>query len=187
MGSSSVAVAYDGKFQIGPQIGVSRTKATGDVYGHDTAVSGGLVVRYTVPMSDSGLFVGFQAGVTRESASGGSSEGGVSVELDIDWSMDFMPMVGYRMGKTSLSVAAGFSNLYGDLEFDVAGVSFSDSNWHAGWKIAPGIDYQISENMALFGQAYYANYGSDSYNIAGASVNFDLETYGTQFGVLFSF
>ncbi len=118
-----------------------------------------------------------------------------------------MPRVGYRFGNLSISLAGGASFMYAQQEFngerekgsDTIGqptdkkTAINDSHIHVGWKIAPGIDYRITERLSLFGQFHYANYGSatyklaDQYTNAGTFRSGDLKVVGGRVGILLAF
>lgn len=191
MGTAPAATAAEGLFQIGPQVGYSKTTITASVLGvsesgSEKGPSIGLVARYTVPL-DNGLLLGVHAGINREFITDEESESGVTQEVSTQWSLDLMPRIGYRTGKATLSIAAGFSALQGDLEFSALGVSIQDENWHMGWKVAPGIDYQLNESVTLFSQVHYAEYGSETYNIVGIPIDLEPKTYGIRAGFLYGF
>ncbi len=198
--SASIGVANanegiaKGVFQIGPQIGYSDFDASvsdGSVNSKtsvdDKAV--GLIARYTVPLSTDGLFVGIEAGIAKEFASDEEVSGTITGNSSVEWTADLMPRVGYKLGKASLSLTGGLSLLQG--KSGISGgplpAAESDTQWHVGWKIAPAIDYEISERVSLFAQVHYAKYNSQTYSLAGAGLTVKPKTVGIRTGVLFSF
>ncbi len=192
VGFASIAQA-GGTFQMGPQLGYSGYEMGGlDL--SDVAV--GIVARYTVPMEGSGLFLGLHTGFAKEFAKYEIKRTinirNVQVEssskVSAEWSIDVMPRIGYDFGDVSLSLASGLSFLQGQVSVSVLDVSVKDKQWHTGWKIAPGIDYDLSENFTLFGTFDYAKYNSKDYNLVGLTIpSGKPEMVGGRIGVLYNF
>ncbi len=207
----------DGVFQIGPQFGYSDFDISPSAYGTDLGdydmqgASVGLVARYTVPVGGNGMFVGLQAGFSKEFASekdtlsdtvtvgGYAVMGTVTGKTSANWGADIMPRIGYVFNDLSLSLAAGLSFVQGKFSLSGSGavtgpgidgplvLSDKDTQWHRGWKIAPGIDYQLSEDVTLFGQVYYARYKAQTYTVSGVSVKGKPEMRGVRVGILLGF
>ena len=172
----------EGTFQIGPQIGYSDFHAGKDADADLDNGAVGLVARYTVPLENN-MFVGVQFSLAKEF----SEFTAPTEKAIIDWSVDIMPRIGYNMGKVSLSIAAGLSFAKVKTELNQNGGLDKESQTHLGWKIAPGIDYKVSENMTLFGQVYHARYKSKEYTSGDVPSDISLKSTGVNVGVLFNF
>lgn len=196
------AAQAESTWQIGPQFGYSKETLKD---GMDSIALGG-VARYTYHRENSGLFGGIHLGGVVEFGKENKNlvvdryEG--RVRTFNEWTIDVMPRVGYKLGDLSLSLAGGLSFMYGQQEYngvrdkgsdDEKSISMNDQHVHTGWKIAPGIDYKLTERLSLFGQFHYAKYGSKTYKLnsggtdAGTYKSGSLKVVGGRVGVLLAF
>ena len=190
--SVSLAFADQGKFSVGVTAGQSDW--TFESEGEDEDLKGasfGLAARYTIPVGDRAFF-GAHMAFTKESANLEDSENiygyDVKAKFETDWSSDILARFGTDLGGVSPYVAGGLSIAKATLEGSADGREFfNESATHLGWKIALGADLDLTEQLTMFLQAEYADYGKEKYE----DENFIVEAEGKQkairFGVMFSF
>ena len=129
------------------------------------------------------LLVGIEAGFSIENVSHTQAfdvaDIPVDVAADISWSFDAMWLLGYDFGRVSAFLAGGGSYIDGEITASGAGLAATDENTHLGWKLAPGVEIELSESSALLVRANYALYQSKKYtgalNTATFSSNVDID------------
>lgn len=136
----------------------------------------GAMARVT-QMLHNGVFFGLQLSGTMETANesheGTALVGGISrttrVEVESNFSADIMGRFGANLGGVSPYIAGGLSILNAEMKLSrrwPSGRTLSDtaSDTHTGWKIALGADFNATENIRIFAQAGYTQYGKKSYS-----------------------
>ena len=129
------------------------------------------------------MLVGIEAGFSVENVSHNQAfdvaDIPVDVAADIPWSFDAMWLIGYDFGRVSAFLAGGGSYVSGEITASGAGLTATDENTHLGWKLAPGVEIELSESSALLVRANYALYQSKKYtgalNTGTFSSNVDIE------------
>ena len=137
------------------------------------------------------MLVGVEAGFSVENVSHTQAFDGAGIPLDmaadIPWSFDVMWLLGYDFGRVSAFLAGGGSYIAGEITARGAGLSATDENAHLGWKLAPGVEIELSESSALLVRANYALYQSKKYtgalNAGAFSSNIDVDVSPRLFDV----
>ena len=165
---SSPAMAQT-EIQLGVQGGLSNVKA-GDLISASGGTYG-VIGQVFMPIGNEKMKFGLQFGGALETAkesisvtSGGNS---VSAKSSAKWSIDLLPMISYDLGGASVMAGAGLSILSAEISFGVSSqnTTFSGKNsqTHLGWKIAGGLNFDLSENFVGFAQLHYAQYQGKKY------------------------
>ena len=163
----------------------------GDEYGSTTTGAvAGVVAEALAPLGGD-IYAGLQIGGVKETAELSESItfpllGTLKVVQTVELSLDVMPTIVYSPGPFFVGLSAGFSMVRGELEGEIVGTESSDSasNWHKGWKIAPSIGFNVSENVTAYIQLHYAKYGEEEYDDV---VKIKPESVGSRLGVLLNF
>lgn len=171
----------------GPYLGVSVGYGAGTVTTEGDAVG---------DFDIDGWQAGLQAGVL-----GQSGNFVYGVEGTINWadlSGDYLggDATGTVNWTGSLVGKAGFA-VDSILFYGVAGVAFANgtgsylsdevTNTHTGWTAGVGIAAKVTDEMSVFAEYDYADYGSKTYDFGGPSVDADLNTSTIKVGLNWHF
>ena len=129
--------------------------------------------------SDTGFFVGFEvdatpAGVSHEEVFN-VGDVPVNVAADISWSMDLLWLMGYDFGKVSTMLAGGGSYMSGEITASGAGLTASDENSHAGWKVVPTVEIDLGRSSALMVRLGIGQYQTKKYTGRFAMLDSDVD------------
>ncbi len=209
---SNAVNADEGYFDLGITGGYGSTKIESAVYPDiileseifpekDKSFSGGVFARYTLHLED-GWFLGAHIGWNKEPAKvsqdydlyyvlrGSSAVSLTEMEVagETDWTADFLLRAGFDAGGFKPYAAAGVSLLRGEVSINLPSfnASVSDTNTHVGYKLALGVETEITDNILMFVQGEYADYGSKTY-FSEASEKLSPSTLGVRLGIGYRF
>lgn len=186
--------------QIGVQGGFGNVKA-----GKTIDASGGtfgLIGQVFMPVSNEGLKVGVQIGAAYETANKSSSLSGeveyqgetydfsAGAKASVKWSFDVMPMIAYDLGEITAMAGGGLSVIIAEIAASATAndttVKFSERQTHIGWKVAGGLNFNLSESFVAFAQIHYAQYqGKKYFDLAGTDEK--LEVFSGRAGLMYRF
>lgn len=158
--------------------------------GADAAV--GLVAQYMARhQEDGGFFIGIEASGAPENVSHTETVafGGTNFEVtgNIDWNADLLWFGGYDFGRISPFLAVGASVVGGSGSVDFGGSTFEDEQIHIGWKLGPGVDVDLGNNMSLVIRATVGRYRNRTYAAAGLPVDVEPSVADVRIAWLYRF
>ncbi len=201
------------EFVVGGDVGVASITGTIEDDKDDYGASGtslGVFGRYMfAPQSSDGGF-GVHVGYADRSAdiaaacTADTSE--KCSQLNLENTIDVLGV--YRTAEFGSGwsgvLMAGYSRLKAEFEFEDGVVLFGpngvlgggddidigglkDSATHGGYKLAAGVQKVFQENVSMQASVQYADYGRETYEIAGVEGKIDLKTIGFRIGVAYHF
>ncbi len=196
------------EFVIGGDVGVASITGTAKDDTDDRGASGsslGVFGRYMFAPQSSDSGFGVHVGYADHSADIASACDDDSsqkcVQLNLENTIDVLGV--YRTAEFgsgwSGMLMAGYSRLKGEFEFedgvtisvaggdDIAVGGLKDSATHGGYKLAAGVQKVFQENVSMQASVQYADYGRETYEIAGLESKIDLKTLGFRIGVAYHF
>ncbi len=190
----STASAEPGTFSGGITTGTSNwTFEAGGADEREQNLVFGIAGRYTIPVGDR-TFFGPHIALNKETTAleGAYAFGGdgISGKAEINWSADILTRFGIDLGEISPYVAGGISianatakasSTYNNM------VVFDDSATHVGWKLAIGADFDLTDQLAMFVQAEYADYGMEKYEYNDVSFEAAGKQKAIRVGLMYKF
>lgn len=133
----------------------------------------------------SGAVVGIETDINYADIDGKRPNGaGGRTKVSQDWNGATRARLGYAFDRFLVYGAAGIA--YGDRELKRR-PGGTDSKTAVGWTVGGGVEYAVTENVALRGEYRYTDYGKDKFNLGRFSTKSSATEHRVMGGVAVKF
>ena len=211
LGVAGAQASIGDEFRVGVQAGIPSWSMDVEVpllnesvrLDADVEPSAGIVGQYIMQSDDGSFFVGIEAGIGTENASGQEQltllGAPVDVSAELGWVADVAWLAGFDLGDTDL-FGTGFGNVsvfgsvgasYAKGEIGVTlpslGLTGSDEAKHFGWKAGAGVEIEIGEAAILQVRANYTDYETRTYRDQGIGLDVEPGAFEVRATLLYRF
>lgn len=154
------------------------TPITYQTNGYLVGVQGG----YNIHVTDA-IVAGVSADLAYNNGDGDGAASATATHSDLNWNGSVTGRVGADLDGVIPYVLAGVAFENNTL----SNVNGSDSKTHTGSTVGAGVEFMLADNVSADVEYRYADYGRQTYNLGGTSVDSKLDDNSIRFGVNYHF